>query len=230
MRLIVSLLIPAISALLLLSGGQLVEKIPLHLHVNSFANSLLRYQLYAFMVALAATAITYAVHPASKPFLGIGQLTTIANKEKWLGISGRTSWGHNGVQLLVSISIATGIFMFLAIQRTHSAGNFAWSTMPLVLILAFTNSLSEELIFRYSVVGSLSGNYPKVAILITSAVLFGLPHYFGYPSGLVGVIMSGVLGYILCKATVETKGLAVAWVIHFVQDVIIFTALIMMNK
>lgn len=41
--------------------------------------------------------------------------------------------------------------------------------------------------------------------------------------------MAGVLGYVLCKATLETTGLGIAWVIHFVQDVIIFTALFMMN-
>ncbi|HHX23791.1 MAG TPA: CPBP family intramembrane metalloprotease [Thermoanaerobacterales bacterium] len=68
-----------------------------------------------------------------------------------------------------------------------------------------------------------------MTILIISAILFGLPHYFGFPNGFMGVLMSGVLGYILCKATIETKGLSIAWAIHFVQDIIIFTALLMMN-
>ena len=66
-------------------------------------------------------------------------------------------------------------------------------------------------------------------IQIISAVLFGLPHYFGNPSGFIGVVMAGVLGYVLCKATIETKGITIAWIIHFVQDVIIFTALMMIN-
>ena len=96
-------------------------------------------------------------------------------------------------------------------------------------IIVFFNSLTEELIFRFGIVGSLFNHYPKLTVLIISAILFGLPHYFGWPSGFVGILMSGVLGYILCKATIETKGLSIAWSIHFVQDIIIFTALFMMN-
>ncbi|MFN3299563.1 MAG: type II CAAX prenyl endopeptidase Rce1 family protein [Sediminibacterium sp.] len=64
---------------------------------------------------------------------------------------------------------------------------------------------------------------------MTSAILFGLPRYFGNPKGIIGVIMSGVLGYILCKATIETRGISIAWTIHFVQDIIIFTAIMMMS-
>jgi hypothetical protein len=103
------------------------------------------------------------------------------------------------------------------------------SFIPLILLFSFTNSLTEELIFRFGVVGGLFNHYPKVTIMIISAVLFGLPHFLGWPSGFVGVLMAGVLGYILCKGTIETKGLAIAWTIHFVQDIIIFTALFMMN-
>jgi len=66
-------------------------------------------------------------------------------------------------------------------------------------------------------------------VLLASAVLFGLPHYFHWPSGFLRIIMASVLSYILAKATTETKGLSIAWVIHFVQDLIIFTALLMMN-
>lgn len=92
-----------------------------------------------------------------------------------------------------------------------------------------TNSLTEELIFRFGIVGGLFNHYPKLTLLVISSILFGLPHYFGCPSWIVGILMSGVLGYILCKVTVETKGLSIAWTIHFVQNIIIFTALFMMN-
>jgi membrane protease YdiL (CAAX protease family) len=119
--------------------------------------------------------------------------------------------------------------MFLAVKHTNNMENFQWGFMPLVLLLSFSNSLAEELIFRFGVVGGLFNHYPKLTILIISAILFGLPHYFGWPRGIIGVIMSGLLGYILCKATIETKGFSVAWTIHFVQDLIIFTALFMMN-
>src|SRR5690554_3906435 len=72
----------------------------------------------------------------------------------------------------------------------------------LVLLFSLTNSMTEELIFRFGIVGGLFNHYPKLTILIISAILFGLPHYFGFPNGFMGVLMSGVLGYILCKATI----------------------------
>jgi membrane protease YdiL (CAAX protease family) len=127
------------------------------------------------------------------------------------------------------VSLATGIFMFLAVKYTNNISNFQWSFIPFILLFSFTNSLTEEIIFRFVIIGGLFNHYPKFTILVISAILFGLPHYFGFPNGLIGVFMSGVLGYILCKVTIETKGLSIAWTIHFVQDIIIFTALMMMN-
>ncbi|MDZ7899137.1 MAG: CPBP family intramembrane glutamic endopeptidase [Arcicella sp.] len=71
--------------------------------------------------------------------------------------------------------------------------------------------------------------FQKLWVLLISAILFGLPHYQGYPNGAAGVIMAGVMGYVLSKATYETSGIGIAWAIHFVTDLIIFTALLMMN-
>jgi membrane protease YdiL (CAAX protease family) len=75
----------------------------------------------------------------------------------------------------------------------------------------------------------LTDQYSKSTILVTSAVLFGLAHYSGSPGGPVGIIMAGILGYLLSQIVYETRGLGLAWFIHFVQDVIIYTALMMIN-
>jgi len=42
--------------------------------------------------------------------------------------------------------------------------------------------------------------------------------------------MSGIPGYIVCKATLESVGLLSEFSIHFVQDLIIFTALSTINE
>ena len=49
-------------------------------------------------------------------------------------------------------------------------------------------------------------------------------HYFGTPSGIFGVVMSGLMGWLLAKSVIETRGLAWALLIHFLQDVVIFGA------
>ncbi len=229
MRIFVTCAIVIIAATLLVSSGAVIDKIELQLHHNTFINGLAKYQLYALMVGLVTMALFLLINPESKQLLGLGKLSTIAAKERWLGVNGKTTWLKNGLQLLLFISMATGVFMFLGVKYTNSLNNFQWWFVPLVLLFSLTNSFTEEIIFRYGIIAGLDKQYAKLVILIVSAVLFGLPHYFGNPSGVTGVVMSGVLGYILCKATIETKGISMSWFIHFVQDVIIFTAMMMMN-
>jgi uncharacterized protein len=229
MRLTLTILATAAAALLLMNGNSLVSKLGLQLHPNAFINALGKYQLLALALAAAVLISTLLVEPKSKGLLSIGNLSEVAVKEKWLGINGTTTWLSNGLWLLLFISMATGIFMFLGLKYSNSLNNFQWWFMPYVLLFSFTNAFAEEIIFRFGIISALEGHASKLSILLISGILFGLPHYFGNPGGPIGIVMAGILGYVLCKATLETKGLAVAVGIHFVQDVIIFTAVMMMN-
>jgi hypothetical protein len=229
MKMFFTLLIISIATTCLLTANRLLSLLDVQIHPNNFINGLAKYQVYALIVSLIAALVTIWLNLGDRALLGVGDLQVIAEKEKWLGINGRSTWRSNGLQLLLFISLATGIFMFLGLQYTDSLHTFQWSFVPWVLLFSATNALSEELIFRFCLIAGLNGEYSKLTILVLSAILFGLPHYYGNPGGPVGVIMSGVLGYILCKASVETKGLSIAWGIHFVQDVIIFLAVMMMN-
>jgi membrane protease YdiL (CAAX protease family) len=229
MKLFYTLLIVGTATLLLVTAGNFTNQINLQIHPNSFVNDTAEYQLFALTVGVLLVILILILAPESKQFFSIGQLNINAEKEKWLGINGRSSWLMNGLQLLFFISMGTGVFMFMAVKYTNSIHNIQWSFIPFILLFSLTNSLAEELIFRFGVIGGLYNHYPKRIVLLLSAILFGLPHYFGFPSGFIGIFMAGVLGYILCKVTIETKGISMAWVIHFIQDVIIFTALMMMN-
>ncbi len=229
MRMIYTLLIVSTSAILLLNAGFFTEKISLQVHSNSFVDYMLKYQVFALIIALLTMMVVLALNPDSKEFLSIGQLNKIASKEKWLGINGKSSWALNGLHLLLFISTATAIFMFLAVKHTNSINNFHWGILPFVFLFSLTNAFSEELIFRFGIIGGLFNHFPDLAIIIISALAFGIPHFFGNPGGIIGVFMSAILGYVLCKATIETKGLSIAFIIHFIQDIIIFIALMMMN-
>lgn len=55
------------------------------------------------------------------------------------------------------------------------------------------------------------------AIAILSGLIFGIPHHFGTPGGILGAAMA--------KSVMETRGIFWAWFIHFLQDVVIFAAL-----
>jgi hypothetical protein len=49
------------------------------------------------------------------------------------------------------------------------------------------------------------------------------------PSGIIGAVMAGVLGYVMAKSVYETKGIFWAWAIHFLQDVIIIGPLFLIS-
>ena len=229
MRIFTSISIIIVAGLLLLASPMIFQNFDLSLLSNSFVNDLAKHQVFALFIALVIILIFILLNPESKHLLSTGNLHNLAGKEKWLGIDGRSSWLKNGLQLLVIISLATGIFMFLGVKQTDSLSNFQWWFIPVALLLSFTNSFSEEIIFRFGLIAGLEKYTSNISIQIISAILFGIPHFFGNPSGPIGMIMAGVLGYILCKASIETRGISIAWAIHFIQDVIIFTAILMIN-
>ena len=84
------------------------------------------------------------------------------------------------------------------------------------------------MIFRIDIVSPLKGILQPMTIFIISAILFGLPHMAGMPSGLIGATMAGILGLVLAKSLYETNGFFWAWIIHFLQDVIIIGTLFLM--
>jgi uncharacterized protein len=229
MRFLTTTILVSLAAIALVSSNDFIHKMDFQFYQNPFINGLAKYQLFAVMIGFLAIITVFLVQPESKYLLSIGELSTIATKERWFGINGKTTWLKNGWQLLFTISTATGIFMFLGVKYTNSLGNFHWWFVPYVLLFSLTNSFAEEMIFRVAIIAGLEKHYSKLTICIVSAVLFGLPHYFGSPSGVIGVVMSGLLGYVLCKATIETRGISIAWAIHFFQDVIIFLAIMMMK-
>ena len=64
------------------------------------------------------------------------------------------------------------------------------------------------------------------ALLVTS-ILFGIGHYYGHPSGLSGIVLASVGGWLLGLSMLGTKGIAAPSLIHGLQDVLIFAAVVM---
>ncbi|HEY3210189.1 MAG TPA: CPBP family intramembrane glutamic endopeptidase [Actinomycetota bacterium] len=139
----------------------------------------------------------------------------------------RVSWAWLG---------AVGTFVFagpLAVElavTTHPdfgmAGK-ALAALPAAIAFGVFNAAQEEFRFR---AGLLAALVPAVgswqAALMTSA-LFGFGHWFGHPSGPVGVGMTFLAGFVLAKSMLDTRGSGWAWFMHAVQDVLIFSFLVM---
>ena len=139
----------------------------------------------------------------------------------------RPAWRTLGPVWAVLISVGTLTAMFFAIPP--EAGSLAklLPVLPIVPLLAATNTLNEEFQFRNAPLATLPELFGKVQALLLTAVYFGLEHYYGNPPALSGVLLATFLGYLLGKSMLETGGSRWAWTIHWLHDVIIFSFLTM---
>ncbi len=122
------------------------------------------------------------------------------------------------------ITFGTATFMFFQLKKAAVKISLLKKGILWILLFSAMNAFSEEVIFRLGVVLPLYGVMSVSAIMLISGILFGLPHYFGTPSGVIGVLMAGFLGWLLALAMLETQGFFIPWAVHFVQDIVILAS------
>lgn len=184
-----------------------------------------RYALYQAAALLIAALVVGAVRLATGADLPRwGDLRAPARPVRALGIRDGESWRKVGITFAIIISVVTGVFLVLAygtqLGRVEAT---SWMLALLVAVpLSATNALTEELVTRWAVVASLGGSRSRLAPW-ASALIFGGVHWFGIPGGPAGALMAGFLGWLLARSVQDTRGIGWAWIIHFSQDVLIFT-------
>ncbi len=94
---------------------------------------------------------------------------------------------------------------------------------PVVILIAVINAFNEEFTLRAAPISELFSVVGKKQALMITTLFFGLGHFYGVPSGLLGVLLASFLGWFLGKSMIETKGFFWAWFIHFLPDAFIFT-------
>lgn len=139
----------------------------------------------------------------------------------WGRLSVYSAFAIAGVTLLLTLFTVTGFSMPETISDLPRH-------LPIILLLALVNSVSEGFMFRNAILAPLKNILPKGQVLFVAAAFFGMAHFYGAPSGVLGVVMSGVLGWYLSLSMYETGGLVASWVIHFMQDVVIFTTFMLL--
>jgi len=188
------------------------------------------YQLVMLIVSLVVIAIVSMMTKGrGLSFLSLKKRDGDVIPAKWAGIVAKEgeSWRHIGLSMTVTISIITTVVIYFQVFKGNSITAEVFSIIPLVLLLSLLNSFNEEIIFRFSFVAVADSlKLPAVVAQLLSAVTFGAVHYWGTPSGIGGVIMAAFIGWFLAKSMQETRGFFWAWLIHFIQDVIIIFALL----
>ncbi|MDQ2913205.1 MAG: CPBP family intramembrane metalloprotease [Chloroflexota bacterium] len=185
------------------------------------------YQVVSAFLAVGVVLLARAMSSGGRRFLVVGELGAPARPVGWLGISAGEPWTRVGRNFAIILTVATAAAVYFQIVSTAtvqlSLGGVVGS-LPIALPFAASNAAVEEAIFRLAPVEALDGILKPGHIAILSGVLFGVLHYFGIPGGLIGVALAGFLGWLLTKSITETRGVFWAWSLHFLQDLVIFTA------
>ena len=133
------------------------------------------------------------------------------------------NWNSMGTVIAIAFTLGNALLMSISVTAQNGLINGTFfKLIPMVLLLSATNAWSEEIFSRLVIVAGLDGKLKPDTICLISAIIFGVPHFFGTPSGLFGIIASGLLGWFLAKSVIETKSLGWALLIHFLQDIVIF--------
>lgn len=158
-----------------------------------------------------------------------GNVSAKINPEPIVGIKPKAheNWSHIGKNLATVITLVTAIVIYFQIIKDNQIElTTLLKYLPFSILFALNNSFVEEIITRFGVVVSLKNVLPDNYISIISGLIFGTVHFWGNPGGVIGLLFAGFLGWFLAKSILETKGIYWAWLIHFLQDVVIITALL----
>jgi len=224
--LIVGLAIAGIFAL-----RPVTAKIKTVFHSNPVVNTQIKFQSLQLVLTTIVLLLVYFLNPENfARFFRVGDFNVQISKIDWLGVTGNETWLEIATSIGVFITLGTGIFMFFQLKKAGVDYRYFLFSLLWSIPFSMANAFSEEVIFRLGIVSPLYGIFSVSVIILISGVVFGLPHYFGQPSGIIGVLMAGFLGWLLAMSLIETQGLLIAWAIHFVQDVVIITSMILMSR
>lgn len=136
------------------------------------------------------------------------------------------SWGQLGLILGICILPLTLLFFGLGNLPPRDVLTRALPFFPVAILFAATNAFSEEMQYRASLLGDLQKTFGEDHAIWMTAVFFGFAHYFGGPpEGVLGVLITGLLGALFAKCMLGSRGMVVPWFIHFCQNAVIYTFL-----
>jgi len=158
-------------------------------------------------------------------FLCIGNPAAPAQPIRFLGLRKPVPWTWLGPAVMVVFAAALSPYLYLTVDPNFGASDRILRTLPWSLAVATLNALSEEFQFRSVLLAHLRGVLRPAETVLLTALFFGIGHYYGQPSGPLGVAMASFAGWIWARSMIETRGALWAVVIHMVQDIIIFTFL-----
>src|SRR6056297_122728 len=193
---------------------------------KAFIQGLASYQLIRLFKAIIMFFVLMGLFKERRKFFFVkGNLDAIAKPIKGL-VKNPTPWRKFAIQFGVYITL--GLLVFLVIAGGIPSGESFIKIVPIlpfIVIFAGINSLYEELNLRAAIIATLKNHVGSGQALWISAVYFGIIHFYGVPYGVLGVLLATFLGYIIGNSMIESGGFVYAFLLHIIQDIIIFAFL-----
>jgi len=156
-------------------------------------------------------------------FLVRGKMDAPVEPSRLIGLKAPEPWTRIGTIFAVVFASVTLIYLMAASPPSLSSLEKALPLIPVALLIAIINSFNEEFSLRAAPLSELWNTIGKQQALMITTLFFGLGHFYGVPTGLLGVLLSSFLGWFLGKSMLETGGFSWAWLIHFLPDAFIFS-------
>ena len=158
-------------------------------------------------------------------FLAVGDVRAPIRPAPLLGFPRAEPWTRFGGQWGVYVALGIGVALYLSTRPTGAQLAAVVPLLPAITVYAAVNAFAEEMTYRAPMLATLEPALGSTTALWQAALLFGVAHYWGTPGGPAGASLAVLMGWLLGKAMVETRGLLWAWGIHALSDVVIFTFL-----
>jgi membrane protease YdiL (CAAX protease family) len=207
MKIAVPILLTVVYTAALLLAGGFSKKIGLQVSGNSFVNGQVNYQIILLLITGVSLLTTYILNKENfLTYFSFGQVSSLGDELKIFGIKQGDSWLKTGLSLCLVITGVTAIFMYFQLKKVDVDWSLLQGGIFWILLFSLTNSFGEEMIYRIGLISPLDGLLAPTKIFLLSAIIFGLAHINGMPSGIIGISLAGILGFVLAKSIFETQG------------------------
>ncbi len=130
---------------------------------------------------------------------------------------------------LIVIAIPTTTLPVLAnvvaVRHPELPLSVALTLAPIIVFGATANTLLEEFVFRQGLLARLVPAVGEGHALGITSLRFGIGHWFGNPSGPIGVLLATILGVFAAKCMLDCRGSGWVWLLHWIDDLVIFTVI-----
>lgn len=139
-------------------------------------------------------------------------------------------WGRltpGGIALFIAVVVISvlGLFLWTLIDDPNLSDYLGqvrnaspWVAFAAILGFAVVNAAWEELLFRGDLQTELTHTWGVHPALAIESIAFGIAHANGIPSGLLGITMALVWGYLLSMIRLRTGGIGYPFLAHVAAD------------